>query len=361
MDFTLINIIIHEKLVNVNRSIMNYIKIYSQLIERGCIRQRNKTRKILKREIGLVEQHHIIPRSINGTDETTNLVFLTPEEHVLAHLLLVKIYPTNQKLIYAANWMTSRVKSNKEYGWVKRQTAIAFSDKFSGQTRAKESKDKQRNTILLKYKNGYVSPRVGENLTTKHKDAISKGNKGKIIPASSRSNLVGYILRYGEELGTRRYQIDSKKKQTNSIEYYIKKYGETLGTEKYKIRCDTISKNMQGELNHYFGKTHSDEIRKKISESNTGRPKIRTEEHNQKIGLAHTGKKQEIVKCPYCNKEGGKSIMQQWHFDNCKYRPSGPTSERKIKPIITCPHCNRSGNGPRMKSDHFDYCRFKTY
>lgn len=28
----------------------------------------------------------------------------------------------------------------------------------------------------------------------------------------------------------------------------------------------------------------------------------------------------EIVKCPYCNKEGGRGSMKRWHFDNCKLK-----------------------------------------
>lgn len=30
------------------------------------------------------------------------------------------------------------------------------------------------------------------------------------------------------------------------------------------------------------------------------------------------GKKQEILKCPHCYKEGGAGGMQKWHFDNCR-------------------------------------------
>lgn len=328
---------------------MNYRKNYENLIQRA------KDRILDRKEY--TETHHIVPKCIGGSNDAENLVELLPEEHLVAHLLLVKMHPGNTRLIYAANWMTNRVKNNKEYGWVKREFSKIESLKKTGKKRSIESVEKQRDTISKKYKNGYVSPIKGQVLTSSHKQAISEGNKGKEIPVSARSNLEGYILRYGEVEGPIRYQIDSQKKRSNSLDSYIKKYGNQLGTEKYQIRCSLLSNKMTGEKNHFYGMTHTEETRKKISESNIGKSKVRTPEHNQKIGFAQKGKKHEVVQCPHCKKQGGKITMKQWHFDNCKLHPNGPLSVRKSQPMITCPHCGKTGNGPRMKSDHFDRCK----
>jgi hypothetical protein len=94
---------------------MNYQKIYDNITRRGQTR-------ILE---GYSEKHHIIPRCMGGTDEATNLVSLTPEEHYLCHLLLVKIHPNNIRLVKAAMFLTSSPnnspRNNKLYGWLKRQ------------------------------------------------------------------------------------------------------------------------------------------------------------------------------------------------------------------------------------------------
>jgi hypothetical protein len=94
---------------------MNYKKIYDAIIERG----KNRTLT------GYRESHHIVPKCLNGTDDKDNLVSLTPEEHYLCHLLLVKIYPNNIKLVKAAMFMVSSnnnvKRNNKAYGWLKRQ------------------------------------------------------------------------------------------------------------------------------------------------------------------------------------------------------------------------------------------------
>jgi hypothetical protein len=94
---------------------MNYIRIYNSIIERA------KTR-ILP---GYFEQHHILPKCLGGTNEQTNLVKLTPEEHYVVHQLLIKIYPYNHKLVFAAVRMlfhnsNNRI-NNKLYGWLKRK------------------------------------------------------------------------------------------------------------------------------------------------------------------------------------------------------------------------------------------------
>lgn len=96
---------------------MNYESIYERLVKRGQERPAFE---------GYKERHHIIPRCMGGSDEENNLVDLTPEEHFVAHQLLVKIHPDNINLWRAVKLMTSgntkqgRSK-NKMYGWLKRE------------------------------------------------------------------------------------------------------------------------------------------------------------------------------------------------------------------------------------------------
>ena len=40
---------------------------------------------------GYTEKHHIIPRSLTGTDDDSNIVKLTAREHFVCHLLLTKM------------------------------------------------------------------------------------------------------------------------------------------------------------------------------------------------------------------------------------------------------------------------------
>jgi hypothetical protein len=96
---------------------MDYQKIYESIIARG------KNRVLIGE---YTESHHIIPRCIGGSDNLDNLVDLTPEEHYICHLLLVKMHPRNIGLVRAVMFLTSRPgenakRNNKMYGWIKRQ------------------------------------------------------------------------------------------------------------------------------------------------------------------------------------------------------------------------------------------------
>jgi hypothetical protein len=94
---------------------MDYKKIYNNIVTRG----KNRVLKEYK------ESHHILPRCMGGTNDPLNLVDLTPEEHYVCHLLLVKMHPGHIGLVRAAMFLTASNKdvrrNNKMYGWIKRQ------------------------------------------------------------------------------------------------------------------------------------------------------------------------------------------------------------------------------------------------
>lgn len=108
---------------------MNYENHYNHLITRAKNRALNS----------YTETHHILPKCIGGTDDKSNLVDLTPEEHFVAHQLLVKMYPENHKLVYAATMMcvssnshNGKRSKNKLYGWLKKKLSIAASINGTG-------------------------------------------------------------------------------------------------------------------------------------------------------------------------------------------------------------------------------------
>jgi ribosomal protein S17E len=101
---------------------MDYQKIYNQLINQA----KNKT------IVGYSETHHIVPRCLGGTDDPANLVDLTPEEHYVAHQLLVKIHKDNKKILSAAVMMCSNRVNNKLYGWLRRRFSMAQSKAMAG-------------------------------------------------------------------------------------------------------------------------------------------------------------------------------------------------------------------------------------
>ena len=68
---------------------MNCAKLYATIIEK---RRNNPIN-------GYVETHHILPRSLGGSDGKRNLIKLTAREHFVCHLLLTRIYK-NDRVAY---------------------------------------------------------------------------------------------------------------------------------------------------------------------------------------------------------------------------------------------------------------------
>lgn len=62
----------------------------------------NKCRNMTDEELsGCNEKHHIIPRCMGGSDESENLVLMPVKHHIMAHMILYKIYPDNYKVGHA--------------------------------------------------------------------------------------------------------------------------------------------------------------------------------------------------------------------------------------------------------------------
>lgn len=157
---------------------MDYQKIYDALIERAQTRTNT----------GYVERHHITPRCLQGTDDQTNIVELTAREHYLAHLLLVKMHPSNHKLIYAAAMMCSdgtnnQRSTNRLYEWLKIKHSAAMSLLHKGKIVSEETRQK------LREKNKNYRPtedakrrsreaQIGHVVSNETRNKISAANKG---------------------------------------------------------------------------------------------------------------------------------------------------------------------------------------
>lgn len=65
-------------------------------------------------KIGYCETHHIIPRSMGGSNAKDNLVKLTAKEHFVCHLLLTKM-TNSHKMAMALQMMLGNNKSSRRY------------------------------------------------------------------------------------------------------------------------------------------------------------------------------------------------------------------------------------------------------
>lgn len=261
---------------------MNYQKIYDSIIERA----RNR---IIEVSI-YTESHHVIPKCIGGNNISDNLVNLTPEEHYIAHQLLVKIYPNENKLAYACRMMTlgnkNHSRNNKMYGWLRRRFSKAMSQLHTGKQVSDETKNKMREAAKLR------TPVVGWKHTDETKKKMSLNHK-------RTKTRLGAVL---SEETKNKIRIGNLNREPVSEEFRAK-----------------MSERTKGELNPMYGRKHSEETKEHIRLKKLGFK--HSEESRTKMSISKLGScrgKYIESTCPHCGKTGSGGNMKRYHFDNCK-------------------------------------------
>ncbi len=251
---------------------MDYKSHYEALIGRA------RSREI----IGYVERHHVVPKCMGGGDDKNNLVLLTPEEHFVAHQLLVKLHPENQKLVFAAWGMTQgKWRNNKKFGWLRRKRAEA---------------------------------QIGLKLSTEARKKISIANTGRKLSDQAVKKLHAARRAAGVSAETRAKLSDALK-----------------GKPKTESHKNAMARARQAI-------DYTPELRQKLA---VNKGKKLNEKQYQAFVLSNKGKKltedqklklrvpkgvQPKVECPHCKKQGGQSLMKRWHFANCKESQNGKTN-----------------------------------
>ena len=167
---------------------MNYQRHYDLLIKK------RKNRELIKNEY--YETHHIIPKCMGGTDDEDNLIRLTAREHFIAHWMLHRIYPENNKLSFAFYLMSGGIGKNENK---KIFSSIAYSESKIARSKAISENNKKYKTghvkseeTLLKLSNALK----GKNKTEEHRKKISNALKGKNKTEEHRKKISESLKNY---------------------------------------------------------------------------------------------------------------------------------------------------------------------
>lgn len=166
---------------------MNYQLHYQRLIARAVDR-------LIP---GYFERHHITPKCLGGDDNPANLANLTPEEHYVAHQLLVKIHRGHAGLIYAALKMAKQCTGRRAYGWLRRRySAAKIGVKLPPRTKehcqklANAKRGVPRGPISEKHKNALVASNLGRRRSEETRRRISNAQSGRPLAPAHRENVV---------------------------------------------------------------------------------------------------------------------------------------------------------------------------
>lgn len=288
-----------------------------------------------------VELHHVLPKSEGYFPEYKNVrkykwngVHLTYRQHLVAHMMLAKLF--GGKMWYAL-WAMVNGKGKKYRKSIRIDTKLVASirEHVSKEHRKYMTDefwtDERREYFSEKF-TGSGNPFYGKQHPKEVLERIKQKNTGRTVSSETRGKI-------SESLKGRIFSDETIKKLSES------KMGENnpfYGKSHSKETLDKMSKANTGRPNANKGKKLSDEWVKNISESQKG--KVLSESHKRKIGDKHRGKavsdetKKKLseskkgipskkkgipdkkIECPHCSKLGGSSVMKRWHFDNCKHK-----------------------------------------
>lgn len=292
---------------------MNYKEHYNKLIE-------TRKDRILD-ENEYYEKHHIVPKSLGGSNDKENLVYLTAREHFVAHQLLYKMSSnTNEriKMVNAWNRMRFGNKSqnkkitSRQFELVRKTFAKEWSKKMSGKNHPcwgvrppKEVREK-------------VSKGLKKYFASMTKEERSKicgtVGSGKDNPSAINDNC--YIV--------------SPMGEYEFVEYLT----EYVTQNKLKnVHTKRLRKTLTGEFEHHQGykcvKTEKEakEISKKIKEKYSGYPK---EILNQKKKRHPNIKKDNC----YVLTPTGEKIFVEYLIDFVKLYPELKLSTKRMRYIM---------------------------
>jgi hypothetical protein len=164
---------------------------------------------------GYTENHHIIPKSIGGSNSKINLVKLTAREHFICHLLLTKMVEGKNKIKMAnAVFMLTVSSKNQNRHKITNRTYEKIKLQFSLSIKGRQSPNKGKKITdpiklanikaaaqqrSLKYKTGELDgSKVGKYIRTEThrqilrdqvKDKINFTTKGWVPPAEVREKI----------------------------------------------------------------------------------------------------------------------------------------------------------------------------
>ena len=163
---------------------MDYEKCYNNLIESRKYRLLDKN--------GYYEKHHILPRSMRGTNDKENLVYLTAREHFISHWLLWRIYKNKEMAFafYAITHMGKNqlIKSSRLYEECKMARRYFIIENNKKYHKGKKLSNDQINDITIRFKNLIRTDEHCKNISNslKNKEKTNEHKKNLSI------SLTGY-------------------------------------------------------------------------------------------------------------------------------------------------------------------------
>jgi hypothetical protein len=134
---------------------------------------------------GYSEKHHIIPSSLGGTNDSSNIVSLSPKEHFVCHHLLTRMVAGNDwyKMINAFHCMTRKSDKHKRDFVITSKVYQILRESMS-KTMAKNRLGKKHSEETKK-----LMSKIKSEMTPETKLKMSLSQTGKIMPELTKQKI----------------------------------------------------------------------------------------------------------------------------------------------------------------------------
>jgi hypothetical protein len=221
------------------------------------------------------ESHHIIPKSMGGSNSKDNLVRVPARVHFLLHWMLYRIYKT-RPMVNA--WNKMRQSSTKHIRYTSKSFAYI--------------------------RTAIVNCPVTESTRAK----MSAAGKGRKLSESAKINMSN----------SKKGALNPFFGKTFSTESLEKISASSLGRTHTKLTKQKISDSHKGELNPFFGMTHSIETKNKISQLHKNKIVSTATKEKLSVACKLAAALRPVLTCPHCGLASTSSRMKTYHFGNCK-------------------------------------------
>jgi NUMOD3 motif len=194
-----------------------------------------------------VEKHHIIPKSLGGSDSKDNLVRLTPKEHFICHMLLIRMLTGQQrgKMLQALWYMSNKKSTTKHVPRSRlyeklRNEYISYRKTQSSHMKGKKHTEETKKIISEKTRNTHKGQNAWNTGLTKNSDErIAQMYVNRKTHDTWKEN-----FRKTPEREGKRLESIVKPVVINGVEYFSAKEAyKVLGNIKYITLIKRIKSN----------------------------------------------------------------------------------------------------------------------
>lgn len=206
---------------------MNYARIYSEFIADRLTKQPVKP--------AYFERHHILPRCLGGGNEKSNIIRLTPEDHLFAHIVLAKIHGGRLwaavqamcRLVVERGDSRSRIRERIKFGYIKRSLAAYYGSLMAGPNGRTSDKE----IYTLHHFDGRSE--TGNRFEIEAATGVDRQQISAVLLGSKKSAHGWYFLKHNPTGMTRGEILSAVKRDPSVFNLYHHDGREWIGS-----RCD---------------------------------------------------------------------------------------------------------------------------